>query len=262
MGFFSKIKNAVSEPSSAPKQAVASTTKAASTGVSKTTTAASSAVATTKTTATDTVAAVTGTSKKTGPKVAIIVYSMYGHINGLAEAIKGGIESAGGEATIFQVPETLPKEILEILHAPEKSSYPIATNDTLTEYDAFMFGIPTRFGTFPSQWKTFWDATGGLWAKGALVGKTAGFFTSTASAQGGQETTILNSLPILVHHGITFVPAGYRAFPQMTSFEEFHGGSPWGAGTYAGPDGSRQVTDLEKEIANIQGSSFYQYLTK
>ncbi|KAK7203390.1 protoplast secreted protein 2 precursor [Myxozyma melibiosi] len=196
------------------------------------------------------------------PRVAIIVYSLYGHIGALAEATKAGIESVGGKATIFQVPETLSPEILTILHAPPKPDYAIATNDTLKEHDAFLFGLPTRYGTYPSQWKSFWDGTGALWGSGALIGKTAGIFVSTGTPQGGQETTALNSLSVLVHHGINYIPLGYRAFPQQTTFDEFHGGSPWGAGTFAGADGSRQVTKLEKEIAETQGSSFYKIVEK
>ncbi|KAJ8097961.1 putative Per a allergen [Lipomyces tetrasporus] len=96
------------------------------------------------------------------PRIAIIIYSMYGHIATLAEAEKVGIEKAGGAATIFQVPETLSPEVLAQMKAPAKKDYPIATNETLTSHDAFLFGIPTRYGTYPAQWKTFWDATGGL----------------------------------------------------------------------------------------------------
>lgn len=197
------------------------------------------------------------------PRVAIIIYSMYGHIAKVAESVKAGVESAGGNATIFQVPETLPENVLKLMHAPAKPDYPIASNDTLTEYDAFMFGIPTRFGNFPAQFKAFWDATGGLWAKGALYGKPAGIFVSTGTPGGGQEVTALNSLSTLVHHGIIFVPLGYaKTFPQITSFDEVHGGSPWGAGTFAGPDGSRHPTKLELEIATIQGKTFWETIQK
>ncbi|KAK9469237.1 flavoprotein-like protein [Lipomyces arxii] len=196
------------------------------------------------------------------PKVAIIIYTLYGHIAQLAEAVKTGIEAAGGSAVIYQVPETLTSDVLAKMHAPAKPDYPEATNETLTSHDAFLFGVPTRYGSFPAQWKTFWDGTGGLWASGALIGKTASFFVSTGTPQGGQETTIMNSLSTIVHHGITYVPAGYRAFPQMASMDEIHGGGPWGSGTFAGADGSRQVTGLEKEIAEIQGRGFYNYLMK
>ncbi|CAH2352304.1 protoplast secreted protein 2 [[Candida] railenensis] len=197
------------------------------------------------------------------PKVAIIIYSMYGHIATLAEAEKKGIESAGGEATIFQVPETLPEGVLQAMHAAPKPDYAVATNATLEEYDAFLFGIPTRFGNMPAQFKAFWDATGGLWAKGALHGKIAGIFVSTGTPGGGQETTVVNSLSVLIHHGIIFVPLGYgTAFPLLTTFDEVHGGSPYGAGTFAGPDGSRQPNKTELAIAETQGKVFWETVSK
>ena len=192
-------------------------------------------------------------------KVAIIIYSLYHHIAQLAEEEKKGIEAAGGQADIYQVPETLPQEVLTKMHAPAKPDYPIASADTLTQYDAFLFGIPTRFGNFPAQFKAFWDTTGGLWASGALHGKPAGVFVSTGTQGGGQETTVVNSLSTLIHHGIIFVPLGYaKAFALQSNLDEIHGGSPYGAGTFAGADGSRQPTKLEKEIAFIQGRSFYE----
>lgn len=136
--------------------------------------------------------------------------------------------------------------------APPKPDYPIATNATLTEYDAFLFGIPTRFGNYPAQFKAFWDATGGLWGAGILHGKPAGVFVSTGSLGGGQETTVINALSVLVHHGMIFVPLGYaKAFGQLTNLNEVHGGSPWGAGAFAGADGSRQPSALELEITTI-----------
>lgn len=190
-------------------------------------------------------------------KTAIIIYSLYHHIATLAESVKEGIEAAGGSAQIFQVPETLLDDILAKLHAPPKPDYPIATNQTLEEYDSFVFGVPTRYGNFPAQWKAFWDATGGLWAKGALQGKLASVFVSTGTPGGGQETTVINTLSTLTHHGIIFVPLGYGvAFPLLTNLDEVHGSSPWGAGTFAGADGSRQPTDLEKKIAYTQGEYF------
>lgn len=196
-------------------------------------------------------------------KVAIITYSMYGHINSLAEKVKEGVEKAGGKATIFRVEETLPAEILESLSAPPKADYPIATLQTLEEYDAFLFGIPTRFGTIPSQWSAFWDSTGGLWQKGALYGKPAGIFVSTGSCGGGQETTVKNSLSYLVHHGMVFVPLGYKnAFAELSNVEEIHGGSAWGAGVIASSDGSRAASDLELNVAEVQGSTFYETAKK
>ncbi|KAJ3564662.1 hypothetical protein NP233_g8150 [Leucocoprinus birnbaumii] len=197
------------------------------------------------------------------PKVAIIIYTLYGHISDLAEAVKAGVEAAGGKATIYQVAETLPEEILKAVHAPPKPDYPIATIDTLTENDAFLFGIPTRFGNMPAQWKAFWDSTGPLWASGALAGKHAGLFVSTNALGGGQETTCINMMSTLAHQGMIFVPLGYKtAFPLLMNMEEIHGGSPWGAGTFAGADGSRRPSELEKKIATNQGESFYNIVAK
>lgn len=137
------------------------------------------------------------------------------------------------------------------MHAPAKADYPVASAKTLEEYDgkfqistlpttlanrfkAFLFGIPTRFGNFPAQFKAFWDTTGGLWGSGALWGKYAGVFVSTASPGGGQESTALASISTLAHHGINYVPLGYKpAFSILTNLKEVHGGSPWGAGTFA-----------------------------
>lgn len=133
----------------------------------------------------------------------------------------------------LRVSETLPEEVLGKMHAPPKSSYPVATPETLTRYDAFLFGIPTRYGNFPAQWKAFWDQTGGLWFHGSLIGKYAGVFVSTGSAGGGQEVTVTNSLSTLAHHGIIFVPLGYGpAFSTLSNLSEVRGGSPWGAGTF------------------------------
>ncbi|KIP02152.1 hypothetical protein PHLGIDRAFT_309021 [Phlebiopsis gigantea 11061_1 CR5-6] len=196
-------------------------------------------------------------------KIAIVIYSMYGHVAKLAEAVKSGVEGAGGQATIYQIAETLPQEILEKLHAPAKPAYPILSPEDLPQFDGFIFGIPTRYGNFPAQWKAFWDATGGLWAQGALAGKYAAVYVSTGTPGGGQESTAINALSTLTHHGIIYVPLGYsHTFPQQTNMTEVHGGSAWGAGTFAGPDGSRQPTPLELEIASIQGKMFQQTLAK
>ncbi|KAG6830060.1 flavodoxin-like fold protein [Tephrocybe sp. NHM501043] len=192
------------------------------------------------------------------PKVAIIIYTLYGHIGKLAEAIKSGLESAGGTATIYQVAETLSPEILTKMNAPSKPDYPIITLGDFVKYDAYLFGIPTRYGMMSAQWKTFWDSTGKLWATGELYGKYASIFTSTAGPGGGQEITALNTMSTLAHHGIIHVPLGYaRAFGPLTNLEEVHGGSPWGAGTYASSSGSRQPTALELEIAHIHGKAFW-----
>ncbi|KAJ7121647.1 NADH-quinone oxidoreductase [Mycena epipterygia] len=198
-----------------------------------------------------------------GPKIAIVVYSMYGHITKMAEAVKKGIEEAGGSATLYQVAETLPQEVLTKMYAPAKPAFPIITPDELAKYDAFIMGVPTRFGNYPAQWKAFWDSTSGLWASGGLAGKYAGVFVSTAGPGGGQESTVLATISTLTHHGIVFVPLGYaHAFGQLTNVSEVHGGSPWGAGTFAASDGSRQPSALELQIASIQGKAFYGVVSK
>ncbi|EHK96337.1 putative Minor allergen Alt a 7 [Glarea lozoyensis 74030] len=182
---------------------------------------------------------------------------MYGHIAKLAEAEKEGLKKAGIDADIYQIAETLPAEVLTKMHAPPKPDYPIATAKTLEEYDAFLFGVPTRYGNFPAQWKAFWDTTGGQWANGTYWGKYAGVFVSTGTPGGGQESTVIAAMSTLAHHGIIYVPLGYKtAFPILANLSEVRGGSPWGAGTFAGPDGSRQPSPLELELATTQGESF------
>lgn len=119
------------------------------------------------------------------------------------------------------------------MHAPPKSEYPVLEPEGLLEYDGFLFGIPTRYGNFPVQWKAFWDKTGSIWAKGGYWGKFAGVFISTGTPGGGQESTAIAAMSTLAHHGIIYVPLGYKAtFPLQTNLTEVHGGSPWGAGTF------------------------------
>ncbi|CCC69494.1 hypothetical protein NCAS_0C05040 [Naumovozyma castellii] len=197
-------------------------------------------------------------------KVAIITYSTYGHITTLAKAIQKGVEAAGGKADLYRVEETLSEEALSNMNAPDKpDDIPVATEQIMGEYDAFLFGVPTRFGTLPAQWSAFWDKTGTMWAQGTLYGKVAGFFVSTASFGGGQESTVRSCLSYLAHHGIIYVPLGYKnAFAELANVEEVHGGSPWGAGTLAGGDGSRSASDLELRIAEIQGKTFYETAKK
>lgn len=197
----------------------------------------------------------------TMPNVAIVYYSTYGHVAALAETIKEGVESVEGvTATIYQVPETLPEEVLEKMHAPPKKDYPIATAETLKQADGILFGMPTRFGSVPAQIKNFFDATGGIWHEGALIGKPAGVFFSCASQGGGNETTALMTIPFLTHHGLLYVPLGTRA-KQFGTLSEVVGGGKWGAGTYAG-DGSRQPSERELGVARIQGESFAEITKK
>ncbi|RKO88200.1 flavo protein-like protein, partial [Blyttiomyces helicus] len=140
------------------------------------------------------------------PVVSVIIYSLYGHIKTLADAIVRGVEAGGATAKLVRVPETLPDDVIAKMHGAKFEDIPLATLDDLTGADGYLFGIPTRFGTAPAQVKTFWDSTGKLWATGALAGKYAGVFTSTGGQHAGTETTILTFLPNLAHHGIIFVP--------------------------------------------------------
>jgi NAD(P)H dehydrogenase (quinone) len=136
----------------------------------------------------------------------------------------------------FRIEETLSQEVLTKMHAPPKDqSIPVLTDPkTLLPYDGFLLGIPTRYGNFPAQWKVFWDKCGQIWATGGYAGKYAGVFISNAGPGGGQESTALASMSTLAHLGIIYVPFGYsHAFPQLSNLEEVHGGSPWGAGTFA-----------------------------
>jgi len=199
------------------------------------------------------------------PKIAIVFYSMYGHIRQMAEAEKKGIEQAGGSVDMYQIAETLPEEILAKMHAPPKpTDIPVLTDPAkLASYDAFLLGIPTRYGNFPAQWKAFWDSSVGQWASGGYYGKMAGLFVSSAGMGGGQESTAIAAMSTLAHHGIIYVPFGYaKAFAKMAALDEVRGGGPWGAGTFAGADGSRQPTALELELATTQGQAFYETVAK
>ncbi|KAI9027959.1 1,4-benzoquinone reductase [Hyaloraphidium curvatum] len=184
------------------------------------------------------------------PKCAIVIYSLYGHIAKMAEAVKAGVESVGGT------------DILQKMGAPPKVDYPILAPNDLAEFDAFIFGIPTRYGNFPAQFKAFWDATGQLWAKGSLAGRYAAVFVSTATLGGGQEQTAANAMSTFAHHGIIYVPLGYSKTPNLRNTSEVHGGSAWGAGTIASSDGSRQPSKLELEMAFAQGAMFWKTISR
>jgi len=199
------------------------------------------------------------------PKIAIVYYSMYGHVKTLAEAELKGIREAGGDATLFQVPETLSQDVLDKMYAPPKPTDVATLNDPaeLEAFDGVLFGIPTRYGNFPAQFKTFWDKTGKQWQQGSFWGKYAGMFISTGTLGGGQESTAISAMSTLVHHGFIYVPLGYKTtFAQLANLEEIHGGSPWGAGTFSAGDGSRQPTPLELSIAVEQGKAFYAAVAK
>ena len=195
-------------------------------------------------------------------KVFIIIYTLYHHTYKLALEIQSGLDEVDGiESYIFQVPETLSNEVLQKMGAPEKPNIPVITVDKLKEADAFLFGIPTRYGNMPAQMKAFCDATGKLWLSGALVGKLAGTFFSTGSQHGGQETTAFTFLTFLSHLGIIYVPLGYT-HPLLLDNKQVRGGSPYGAGTITGLDGSRQPSNEELEICKHQGRSFGKIVEK
>lgn len=190
-------------------------------------------------------------------KIAVVVYSSYSHILSLSQSEIEGAKSAGVQVDAFQIPSSEP------LDASSKSNLPEITPELLTQYDGVLFGVPTRFGSMPYAVKAFLDRTSAQWATGGFYGKYVGVFVSTGTPNGGQETTVRNLLSIFSHHGMLYVPLGYRdAFPEITDLNEFHGGSPWGAGTYAGADGSRQVTELEHKIARVQGEQFAKTVLK
>jgi NAD(P)H dehydrogenase (quinone) len=185
---------------------------------------------------------------------------MYGHIKRLADEIASAVRKGGVEADMYQAPEHITPEVLKRMGAPEKPTDPVMNHslvERLKDYDGFLFGIPTRFGTPAAQMRAFFDSTGGLWQSGALAGKLAAPFISTGNQNGGQETTHMTMLPNLVHHGMIYVPLGYAAGSDgQFDMGEIHGASPWGASTMAGPDGSRQPTALELRIAAKQGEVF------
>eukprot|EP00898_Chlorokybus_atmophyticus_P009120 jgi/Chlat1/9209/Chrsp97S08408 len=178
-----------------------------------------------------------------------------GHIRTMAHKVAEGVREAGGDVKIFQVPETLPQEVLEKMHSAPRGDDPTITTEQLTEADAFLWGIPTRYGMMSAQFKSLIDSTGQLWQQGALVGKPVGIFFCTSSQGGGQETTALTAVTQIAHHGMIFVPMGYTT-PEVFNMDEIHGGSAYGAGSYTTPAGTRMPTELELAICKHQGSSF------
>jgi NAD(P)H dehydrogenase (quinone) len=189
--------------------------------------------------------------------VQIVFYSMYGHTYKMAEAVAAGArEVADVEVSLYQVPELVPEEILERVGArAARASFahiPVAKPEQLAEADAIIFGTPTRFGNMCAQMRNFLDQTGPLWAKGALIGKLGSVFTSTATQHGGQETTITSFHSTLLHHGMIIVGVPYSE-QRLLAMNEVTGGSPYGASTLAGGDGSRQPSENELAIARFQG---------
>jgi NAD(P)H dehydrogenase (quinone) len=186
-------------------------------------------------------------------KVLVLYYSSYGHIETMAGAIAEGARSAGASVDIKRVPELVPVEVAQKSHFKTDQAAPVAEVAELADYDAIIIGTPTRFGNMAAQMKNFLDQTGGLWATGKLVGKVGSVFTSTATQHGGQESTILSTQTVLLHHGMVIVGLPYAWQGQMT-LAEISGGSPYGASTIAGGDGSRQPSANELEGARWQGA--------
>eukprot|EP00993_Chasmostoma_nieuportense_P003773 NODE_4476_length_781_cov_86.738532_g4317_i0.p1 GENE.NODE_4476_length_781_cov_86.738532_g4317_i0~~NODE_4476_length_781_cov_86.738532_g4317_i0.p1 ORF type:complete len:227 (+),score=63.42 NODE_4476_length_781_cov_86.738532_g4317_i0:56-682(+) len=191
-------------------------------------------------------------------KVLVLFYSTYGHIYTMAQAVADGARDAGACVTIKRVPETLPTEVLEKMHAVEAQKQfehiPIATPNELADYDCIIFGTPTRFGNMCGQMKSFLDATGGLWMSGALVGKVGSVFTSSGTQHGGQESTILTFITYLFHQGMVAVGLPYSFQGQM-AIDEVNGCSPYGASTIVGGKGDRMPSGLELDGARFQGKN-------
>ncbi len=186
-------------------------------------------------------------------KVLVLYYSSYGHIETMAKAVADGARGVEGvEVSVKRVPELMPEDVARKAGVKLDQEAPVAKPEELAGYDAIIIGTPTRFGNMASQMRNFLDQTGGLWAKGALVGKVGSVFTSTATQHGGQETTLISTIVTLLHQGLVIVGLPYSCQEQMT-LDEIAGGSPYGATTIAGGDGSRQPSEKELTMARFQG---------
>ena len=190
-------------------------------------------------------------------RIQIIFYSMYGHIWRMAQAVEEGARGVdGAEVQLYQVPELIPEEALVRTGAKaareQFAHIPVAAPEVMTEADAVIFGVPTRYGTAPAQMRNFLDQTGQLWAKGAFVGKIGSVFTSTATQHGGHETTIMSMYTNLLHFGMLVVGVPYSC-TNLFNIDEVSGGSPYGAGTITGGDGKRMPSENELAIARFQG---------
>jgi NAD(P)H dehydrogenase (quinone) len=185
-------------------------------------------------------------------KVLVLYYSTYGHIERMAQAVAEGAPETGAEVTVKRVPELVPEEVARKSGFKLDQAAPVATVNELADYDAIIFGTPTRFGNMTAQMKNFLDQAGGLWMQGKLVGKVGSVFTSSATQHGGQESTILTFHPVLLHLGMIIVGLPY-AFQGQMGVSEVMGNSPYGASTIAGGDGSRQPSAVDLDGARYQG---------
>lgn len=186
------------------------------------------------------------------PRILVLYYSTYGHIETMADAIAEGVREGGAEVDIRRVPETVPLEIARKNHFKLDQKAPVAAVADLAHYDAIIVGTGTRFGRISGQMASFLDGAGGLWASGALNGKVGAAFTSTGSQHGGQETTLFSIITNLLHFGMVIVGLPY-SFQGQTGVDEVKGGAPYGATTIADGDGSRQPSAVELEGAKFQG---------
>jgi NAD(P)H dehydrogenase (quinone) len=194
-------------------------------------------------------------------RVLVLYYSSYGHIETMAGAVAEGARETGAEVVIKRVPELVPAELAKQSGFKLDQPAPIATIDELADYDAIIIGVPTRFGNMAAQMKNFLDQAGGLWMQGKLNGKVAGVFTSSGTQHGGQESTILSTHIVLLHLGFVIVGLPYSWQGQM-GVKEITGGSPYGASTIAGGDGSRQPSANELDGARFQGRHIAQIAAK
>lgn len=185
-------------------------------------------------------------------KVLVLYYSAYGHIERMAQAVAEGARQAGAEAVVKRVPELVPDDVAKKSGYKLDQPAPVAKPEELANYDAIIFGSGTRFGVVTSQMRNFLDQTGALWASGALVGKVGSAFTASGTQHGGQESTILTLIPTMLHHGMVVAGLPY-AFQGQTGVDEIKGGSPYGASTITGPDGSRMPSQVELDGARFQG---------
>jgi NAD(P)H dehydrogenase (quinone) len=186
-------------------------------------------------------------------KILVLYYSSYGHLETMAGAVADGARSVSGtEVTIKRVPELVPEDVAKKSGFKLDQKAPIAKPEELADYDGIIFGIPTRFGNMAAQMRNFLDQTGALWMNGSLIGKVGSVFASTATQHGGQESTILSSHITLLHQGMVIVGLPYSAKEQMT-LDEITGGSPYGASTITGGDGSRMPSENELKLARFQG---------
>ena len=185
-------------------------------------------------------------------KVLVLYYSSYGHVETMAEAVAEGARSTGATVDIKRIPETVPQEVAAAAHFKLDQKAPVAEIAELADYDAIIVGTPTRFGRIASQTAAFLDQAGGLWMKGALVGKVGGAFTSTGTQHGGQEVTLFSVITNLLHFGMVIVGLPYSFAGQMT-LDEVVGGSPYGATTIAGTQGQRQPSAIDLDGARHQG---------